>query len=212
MAQIPTLASDIEEDCAHNALRFRHAIALIDAANADDPNEIEDRGRMRPAELVYGERMSKTLNQLYPDASELLSLAARAQHICRWTVPRNRYPDGRIGYLRWRTDLKKQHADHAGAILLRSGYEPDEVERVRSLIRKERLKTDPEAQALEDVACIVFLEHYFVAFAAKHDRDNIIAILRKTWAKMSAHGHASALALEFDPAIAGLIALALDGE
>ncbi len=209
MAHVPTLVGDFAEENANRALRFRHAIALIDAANADDPNKTPDRGQMRPAELVYGERMSKTLDRLYPSASELLALAARAQHICRWTVSRSSYPEGRIGYLRWRTDLKKQHAEQTATILDTSGYDGAEIARVQSLVRKENLKTDAEAQALEDVACVVFLEYYFAGFSEKHDTDKIIAILRKTWRKMSETGRQGALALEFSPEVGALIERAL---
>lgn len=209
MAHVPTLVGDFAEECSNRALRFRHAIALIDAANADDPNKTPDRGQMRPTELVYGERMSKTLDRLYPAASELLALASRAQHICRWTLSRSTYPDGRIGYLRWRSDLKKQHAEQAAAILDTSGYDSAEIARVTSLIRKENLKTDVEAQALEDVACVVFLEHYFADFAEKHDAEKIVAILRKTWGKMSETGRQGALALDFSPEVGALIEQAL---
>jgi len=42
------------------------------------------------------------------------------------------------------------------------------IVRVRSLIRKEALKTDADAQALEDVVDLVFLESYLAGFVATH--------------------------------------------
>ncbi len=192
--------------------RFWRAVERIDDANAEDPNQAGDKGRMRPAELVYSERMTRALARLYPDASELLGLAARAQHIRRWTVPRADYPEGRVGYRRWRSDLKGRHAELAGRILADCGYGAEEIARVRSLIRKEHLKTDREAQALEDVVCLVFLEHYFADFARKHDAEKLVVILRKTWAKMSETGRSAALALHFEPAIGELIERALASE
>jgi hypothetical protein len=189
--------------------RLANALAAIDAANAEDPSLAESNGARRPAELVYGERMTEVLGELHPQASEALQLAVRAQHLRRWTVPRDTYPMDRTGYLRWRTDLKRKHADMAADIMRAANYDEAEIARVGSLIRKERLKQDAESQALEDVACVVFLKHYVDEFAAKHDDDKLISILRKTWAKMSPHGHAAALRLALSPRVAGLVGRAL---
>lgn len=185
--------------------RFEAAFARFDAANAEDPSEVVDGGRLRPAELLYAERMSAMLGRLYPEASEALRLAARAQHLRRWTVPRTDYPMDRTGYLRWRTDLKRKHAEWAGAMLADVGYEPNEIARVGALIRKENLKVDAEAQALEDVAAMVFLEHYLDAFAEKHDDDKLAGILSKTLVKMSDKGREAAGALPLSDRVRRLL-------
>ena len=190
--------------------RFAAAIAAIDAANAADPNAVpDDDGQPVPSELLYGRRMSRWLDRLYPDAAEPLRLAARAQHLRRWEVPRDRYPMDRAGYHRWRTGLYTFHADAAAAILRDVGYDEPTVARVRFLLRKERLKADPDTQALEDVICLVFLENYFADFAPKHDPDKVVTILRRTWAKMSPVGHAAAMKLPLPPPAAELVARAL---
>lgn len=173
--------------------RFARAISLIDAANAADPNLAPSHDR--PKELVYSEQMTRWLQALAPDASEALRLAVRAQHIRRWQIPRDRYPMDRIGYLKWRTDLKNLHAQLAGEILRDAGYDDITIARVQSLVRKERLKQDAESQTLEDVACLVFLENYFADFAKQHNAEKVIDIVRKTWKKMSPGGHAAALTL-----------------
>jgi hypothetical protein len=185
--------------------RLDNAFAKIDAANAEDPTLILVDGVERPAELVYGERMSETLARIYPEASEALKLAIRAQHIRRWTVPRSSYPMDRVGYLRWRKDLQKKHADWTGAIMAECGYAEGEISRVASLIRKENLKRDAEAQALEDVAAIVFLEHYAVPFAAKHEAEKVKDILAKTMNKMSDYGRKAALRIDLPLAVASLV-------
>ena len=97
--------------------RFRAAIAAIDALNAEDPTTEAAKGEAVPAALIYGRRMSGWLLRLAPDASEALRLAARAQHIGRWKSPRGGYPSGREGYLQWRGDLARFHADTAADIL-----------------------------------------------------------------------------------------------
>lgn len=185
---------------------FVAAIAAIDTANAADPHSIEVAGAMRPSGHVYGERMSAALAALYPDASEALQLAARAQHLCRWKVPRRDYPEGRAGYHRWRNDLKRLHAQWAADILAANGYDEAMIARTGALIRKEGLATDPETQALEDAACIVFITYELEDFAAKHDDAKLVGILAKTWAKMSARAHEKALTLDLPPRIRRLLA------
>ncbi len=189
--------------------RLKQVLAEIDAANAGDPNLVPDNGVARPAEVVYSERMSAVLDRLHPNASELLKIAARAQHIKRWTVPRSSYPMDRVGYLKWRNELKRLHAELAAEIMERSGYPADDIARVKALIRKENMKRDAQAQALEDVVCIVFLEYYAVDFAAKHDDAKVITILQKTWVKMSSAGQFAALALPLPEKLRGLIDTAL---
>jgi len=185
--------------------RLADVIAAIDAANARDPNTIEVDGRLQPAELVYGRRMSETLARLAPHASEHLRIAARGQHIERWTSPRASYPAGRVGYLKWRKDLQGFHARRIGEIMMAAGYDAGDVERVGALVRKERLKSDPDAQMIEDVACVVFLEHYLADFLAKTDEDKLAGILAKTWNKMSAAGHAEALKLALPAPVPALL-------
>lgn len=165
--------------------RLVEVITAIDAANGRDPSTIEVDGRILPAELVYGRRMSATLADMAPQASDELRIAARGQHIERWTSPRKSYPQGRVGYLRWRKDLQGFHARRIGEIMARAGYGPSAINRVGALIRKERLKADAEAQMLEDVACLVFLQHYLADFLRKTDHDKLAGILAKTWNKMS---------------------------
>lgn len=189
--------------------KFSRAIAEFDAQNAQDPNRDPRSGR--PKELVYAEQMTRWLEKLAPAASEALKLAVRAQHIRRWKIPRSDYPIDRIGYLKWRTDLKNFHATLAGGILAELGYDEVTVARVQALLRKERLKQDGEAQTLEDVACLVFLENYFADFAKQHDAEKTVDIVRKTWKKMSEKGHKAALGISMPPEAAALVEKALAG-
>ena len=177
-------------------LRFTAAIAQFDAANAQDPNHETVDGVPRPKELVYAERMRSMLARFVPDAPEALELAARCQHIERWKIPRSEYPMTRAGYQQWRGRLRDFHASRAGGILRDVGYDEPTISRVRALIRKERLKSDPDVQALEDVVALVFLESYledFVATHADYDEAKLVDILQKTARKMSARGRAAAL-------------------
>lgn len=189
--------------------QFQQAIERFDAANRDDPNRETFEGKEYPKELLYAERMSKWLGRIAPEASEALRLAARAQHICRWKIPRTDFSEDRTGYLRWRTELSKFHAETVGKILTDVGYDAATIERVRQLLRKKALKKDPETQTLEDVICLVFLEGYFTDFARKHDEGKLINIIQKTWAKMSARGQEVALQLDLSPDDRALIEKAL---
>jgi hypothetical protein len=177
--------------------RFTEAIERFDAANREDPTRAAFDGREYPAELLYGMRMTEWLGRLAPQAPEALRLAVRCQHIRRWEIPRGQSPMTRPGYLQWRTTLARFHADYAAGILRAVGYDEQTVARVQSLVRKEGLKSDPDAQTLEDVACLVFLENDYVDFARarSHDEAKVIHILQRTWRKMSDRGRAAALEL-----------------
>lgn len=175
--------------------RLEAAFAAFDEANAADPNRIEAEGTEWPRELLYGHQMSAWMDRFAPDAPDALKLAARCQHIRRWEIPRDTYPRDRIGYLKWRTELKNMHARIAGEILGAVGYDGETIARVQSLLKKERLKQDPETQTLEDVICLVFLESWFADFSRQHDPDKVIDIVAKTWKKMSPAGHEAALAM-----------------
>jgi hypothetical protein len=191
--------------------RLDDAIRRFDEANAEDPNSEIVNGQRQPKELVYGQRMSRRLAVFAPDAPETVQLAARAQHIRRWEAPRDSYPEGRAGYLKWRTDLHKRHAEIAGEIMGDVGYDADTIDRVQTLLRKRGLKTDPDVQLMEDVICLVFLQHYFHDFAQKHDEEKLIPIVQKTWNKMTEQAHEVALQLDYAPDDLAVIQKAVQG-
>ena len=182
--------------------RLNQAYALIDAANASDP--------AGQAEL-YGRRMTETLEAFAPDAAETLKIAARAQHIERWTIPRSDYPEGRIPYLTWRKELQKLHARRAGEIMAACGYSEEEIARTGSLLKKERLKQDADAQTLEDVICLVFLRWEAEGFIAKHEDEKVRDILAKTAKKMSERGIAAASRVPMGERLGRLLGEALAG-
>ena len=185
---------------------------MFDAVNADDPTlEPDEQGQLVPKELLYARRMSACLARVAPDAHEVVRLAARSQHIRRWHIPRADYPPTRAGYHQWRNALKSYHAELAGQLLAQAGYGPDLIERVGQLLRKQRLQDDPEVQLLEDVICLVFLEYYFLPFAARHPEEKVVEIVQKTWPKMTERGHALALQLPLPPVALALVAKALQG-
>jgi hypothetical protein len=156
--------------------RLKEVLAKIDAYNSTDPLE---------REIPYAKQLTSWVLRLVPDASEVLRIAARGQHIGRWTLPRERYPMDRSGYLRWREELKRFHAKTVGEIMQQSGYDPALIERTQSIILKKNLATDPEAQAIEDALCLVFLETQFEDLQSKTPDDKMIPIIQKTWKKMS---------------------------
>lgn len=192
--------------------RFDQAIAKFDAANAQDPNKEVFEGKEHPKELLYAHRMSAMLQRFAPDASEALQLAVRAQHICRWKIPRDSYPMDKAGYMQWRTFLYRYHGETAGEIMREAGYDEEMIGKVKSLLRKEKLKLNPETQTLEDIADLTFLQHYLEAFVSKYshyEEEKLLDILRKTWKKMSEKGHEAALKLDYTPAMLAVVKKAL---
>ena len=188
-----------------NGARFTDVMSAIDAVNAEDPNLVGVDGKTLPAEFVYGHRMSETLGRMDPDASECLQIAARGQHIGRWRVPRKNYPAGRSGYLAWRRHQRDCQAKRLGDLMTHSGYGIEHIEQVGGLIKKKHLKTDADAQMLEDVICIAFLEHYLPDFMIRIDEEKLAGILAKTWKRMSANGHKYALQLQLPEGLPALL-------
>ena len=175
--------------------RLQALLERIDQLNREDPNTETVDGVDSPRELLYAQRLTDWVLRLAPGASEALRLAARGQHVRRWTIPRSRYPMTRQGYLRWRETLKAFHADTVAGLMRDGGYSEAEIERVRTIMGKRTLLRDPEAQTLEDALCLVFLETQFADLLNKTPQEKMREILRKTWAKMSAQGRAEALRL-----------------
>ncbi|MBK0368552.1 DUF4202 domain-containing protein [Flavobacterium agrisoli] len=189
---------------------FQKASQWIDAENAQDPNIEIANGIEYPKELLYSNRMYERLLQFYPQASEAIQIASKAQHICRWKIDRSSYPMDRVGYLKWREELKKFHAKTTSEILEKAGYNDEFIARVCFLIEKKLLKKDAETQLLEDVICLVFLEFYLEPFVEKHDDEKLKNIIKKTWDKMSENGHAAALKINYTPENFELIKSALE--
>lgn len=185
--------------------RFEQAINAIDAYHERDPGKETVDGKMIPAELLYAQRITSRLTDFAPDASEVVRLAARCQHIGRWEISREKYPMDRKGYLQWRNEEKIHHARIAEKILSNTGYDQEIIEKVKFLVLKKELHSNADTQLLEDVVCLVFVEYYLDDFAAKHDDDKVVDILKKTLKKMSAAGKAALSRLNLTPKIAPLI-------
>ena len=181
----------------------------VDAAHDADPKRMPDG---RAAELAYADHMERWVARLVPDAAPLLRLAARCQHLERWTSPRDAYPLDKAGYHAWRRALYTQQAERARALLLESGLSPAEAAEVATWVSKSGLKTNPGTQALEDAACLVFLENEIAGFAAAHadyPTEKFVDILRKTWRKMSPAAQQAALTLELPAPVAALVRTAV---
>jgi hypothetical protein len=173
--------------------KFAAALRRFDAENSRDPN----RENSQPRELLYAQRLTNWVLRLAPDASEALRLAARCQHICRWESPRGNYPMNRAGYLKWRADLKKFHAEKSGAILREVGYDDETIRRVQALNLKKNFPADAETRTLEGALCLVFLEFQLADLAAKTAEDKTVNALQKSWGKMTAAARAEALKLNY---------------
>tara|TARA_R110000796_G_scaffold183498_2_gene299996 strand:+ start:65242 stop:65832 length:591 start_codon:yes stop_codon:yes gene_type:complete len=191
--------------------KLKEAFSLFDQANEKDPNREEFQGETYAKEVLYAIRMTDKLNEFAPNAPEALKLTARCQHICRWEIPRESYEMNKIGYLKWRQDLKKFHAEKAGGILKSIGYDQKTIDNVAFLLEKKQLKKNEDTQTLEDVICLVFLEFYFEPFAKKYSEEKLIDILQKTWRKMSEKGQKTALKLPLSEKSLTLVSKALKG-
>ena len=177
----------------NNLQKFEAAIKRFDEENGRDPNQ--ENGQ--PRELLYADRLTQWVLRLCPNPSEAVRLASRCQHICRWKIPRSDYPMTRPGYLKWRADLKKFHAQHAGEILREVGYDDETFRRVQDLNLKKNFPADPECRLLEDALCLVFLEFQLTDLAAKTDDDKMVNAIKKSWDKMTEAARTEALKLNY---------------
>jgi hypothetical protein len=187
--------------------KFEAALHRFDEENSRDPN-LENG---QPRELLCAQRLTEWVLRLCPDASEVLRLAARCQHICRWEISRSSYPMTRPGYLKWRADLKKFHAQKSGEILREAGYDETVIHRVQDLNLKKNFPDDQEVRLLEDALCLVFLQFQLADLAAKTAEVKTTNALQKSWQKMTDNARAEALKLEFGPREKILLQRALNG-
>ena len=185
--------------------RFEKAIALFDAYNSNDPHREKIDDKDAPKEFLYAIRMTSRLSHYEPSAPEHVQLAVRSQHIGRWEIARSSFPMDKKGYLQWRSQLAIHHAKTAEKILQECGYDQDAIEKVKFLLQKKQLHQNPETQLLEDVVCLVFIEFYLHEFAAQHDDEKVIDILKKTLHKMSPRAIQEALKIPVTDHIKRLI-------
>jgi hypothetical protein len=186
--------------------RYEAAAAAIDAANADDPTLVSVRGHEAPLAQVHGQLAVEWIERLVDEPDEALLLAGRAHHLRRWELPRDRYPEGRAGYLRWRRDQKARHASDVAEILAPCGYRNDEIERVQRLIRREAVDG---ASAVEDAACLVFIETQLAGLTQRMDHDLLIEVIRKTARKMTVEGRACVAEIPLEERARSVLAEAL---
>ncbi|WP_346797588.1 DUF4202 domain-containing protein [Halomonas sp. Bachu 37] len=192
---------------------FDQTLAAIDALHAEDPRTtVTADGTPMPQELAYAQRMSGWLDKVHDAPDDVLRLAVRAQHLQRWKVPREQYPEGRVGYLTWRRDQGAQGGDTTARLMREAGYRDEDAERAATIIRKKGLGRDADVQALEDCACLVFLENYFADFSRKIEHDHLVRIVQMTWRKMSPRAHELALGLPMSESSAALVKEALGAE
>jgi len=199
--------------------QLEQVLSAIDDINRQDINITLSNGEEHPKELIYGQRMTTCLMRHWPQASELLQIAVRAQHIKRWHLKRSEFEQGKVGYYQWRIALGKFHAELTAETMLKHGYNKKQASQTASIICKENLRDktssqlNADSQTLEDVACLVFLEHYFDEFSRQYlEKDNeakIIRIVQLTWKKMSEDAHNIALKLTLPEHLTSLVTKAL---
>lgn len=185
--------------------RLKAALAAIDQANADDPHTIEVDGQVRPKEQAHAELMTEWVQRLDPDAHDAQLVAARAHHLRRWALPRSDYPEGRAGYLRWRTAQAKRHAADVADIVTAAGYDAAFAADVSAIVAKRGLATDLRVQTHEDALCLVFLQTQFDELADKLGDDHMAEVLAKTLVKMSPAARRIAQDLDLSPRAAALL-------
>lgn len=188
---------------------LKNAIQELLAVHLQDPNMENWTDGVYPAEWLYIQRITERLAAFSPNSSEELIIAANCQHLYRWEIERKSFPEGRIGYYQWRNYLSEYQAVKAREIILKAGFDADFADQVKTIVKKENIFTNPEAQTLEDVVCLVFLEFYLDEFMNDKTELNMVPIILKTWNKMSDKGHQEALKIKYSDTALPVIKKAL---
>ncbi len=196
-------------ELTHTTGDLSATLAEIDQLNEQDPNREEFDGKVFAKEVLYSQRMSQCIARFDPNACDLLKIAAHAQHIQRWKIPRGDYPMDRPGYKRWRLDLGAFHGETTANVMSKHGFSDEDQQSVKDLLLKKNLKRNSDTQTLEDVICLVFIEFYLKDFVAKHSHEKLLVIIQKTWKKMSEKGHEHALKISLPPELSALVTEAL---
>ncbi|SJN47851.1 hypothetical protein CZ797_15500 [Pseudoalteromonas sp. JB197] len=173
---------------APNKTMLNQVITLIDQANSQDPNTEIYNAQSLPKESLYATRMSEMLARFNPNADELMQIAVRGQHIERWQSPRSNFAMNKQGYHQWRSALYIFHASRVIELMQQVGFNEAQQQRVYAAVAKQDIKRNPDSQLVEDIASLVFIEHYMLAFTSTkpdYDEQKWLGIIRRTWQKMS---------------------------
>lgn len=171
-----------------NKIMLNQVITLIDQANSQDPNTEIYNAQSLPKESLYATRMSEMLARFNPNADELMQIAVRGQHIERWQSPRSNFAMNKQGYHQWRSALYIFHASRVIELMQQVGFNEAQQQRVYAAVAKQDIKRNPDSQLVEDIASLVFIEHYMLAFTSTkpdYDEQKWLGIIRRTWQKMS---------------------------
>lgn len=171
-----------------NKTMLNQVITLIDQANSQDPNTEIYNAQSLPKESLYATRMSEMLARFNPNADELMQIAVRGQHIERWQSPRSNFAMNKQGYHQWRSALYIFHASRVIELMQQVGFNEAQQQRVYAAVAKQDIKRNPDSQLVEDIASLVFIEHYMLAFTSTkpdYDEQKWLGIIRRTWQKMS---------------------------
>jgi hypothetical protein len=144
------------------------AFQLFDDYNKRDPRSFTWDNVSYPQEYFFAIKLYEWVLKINADADEELLLASRSQHIGRWEIPRESYADGREAYLKWRKDLAQHHAAITEGLLIQAGYDTPQIDRVKQIILKQRLKVDADVQTIENALCLVFLQFQYEDFRKKY--------------------------------------------
>jgi hypothetical protein len=168
--------------------QYKTAIELIDKVHNQDPTSDTIDGVKIKAELLYSNRMLSVLEKVAPDASLELKLAAKCQHISRWSIPRATFSMDKKGYYQWRAAIMEHQLSVTTSVLKQAEINDQRIEIIVDALKNKADKTNLNASIIEDTACLTFIKWYLVPFAGQFDAVKAKIILQKTAGKMSERG------------------------
>ena len=132
--------------------------------------------------------MLAILEKVAPDASFELKLAAKCQHMSRWSIPRATFSMDKKGYYQWRAAIMEHQLNVSSSVLKQAEINEPSIEIIVDALKNKADKSNINASIIEDTACLTFIKWYLVPFAGQFDPEKAKIILQKTAGKMSERG------------------------
>jgi hypothetical protein len=168
--------------------QYKKVTEEIEKAHSADESKEAEEGAWYPSELLYSRRMLTMLELVSPNSPNTMKLAVQCQHIKRWGIPRSDYPYDRRGYHQWRRVVMEYQLQQAQFILSSVNIDEADMLWIIDTLKNQGDKSNSESQIIVETACLVFLKWYMEPFAAKHESEKVIDIVKKTMRKMSETG------------------------
>jgi hypothetical protein len=189
--------------------RIGQVVATFEAIGRNDPRLVVIDGKTYPRQLGETKLLLHFVAQMVDPIPDALYLACHCQHLGRFELSRNEFPQDNAGYKAWRAEASRRSAERSANLMKEIGLDASMIERVSKVVSKQGRATNSEVQTMEDALCLTFLILDAEDFVLRHTQEEMARILKRTWMKMSETGHRIALETPLAAAVKKAVEIAL---